>query len=64
MLVDPDRKTRFIEIVKRLKSEKLDEEKDVSLQFKWDRETLELEVTDQGKGFDFDHVPDPTEPTL
>lgn len=45
-----------------LHGNKLDEDKDVSLQFKWDRDTLELEVTDQGKGFDFDHVPDPTAP--
>jgi len=45
-----------------LHGNKLDENKDVNLQFRWDTQILELEVTDQGKGFDFDHVPDPTAP--
>ena len=45
-----------------LHGNKLDEKKDVNLEFRWDRKTLELEVTDQGKGFDFTHIPDPTAP--
>jgi len=45
-----------------LHGNKLDEKKDVSLQFRWDVDVLELEVTDQGKGFDFNDVPDPTAP--
>jgi len=45
-----------------LHGNKLDEKKDVNLQFRWDVENLELEVTDQGKGFNFNDVPDPTAP--
>ena len=45
-----------------LHGNKLDEKKDVSLQFRWDVESLELEVTDQGTGFNFNDVPDPTAP--
>lgn len=45
-----------------LHGNKLDEKKDVNIIFKWDRDELELVVTDQGKGFDFNHVPDPTAP--
>lgn len=45
-----------------LHGNKLDERKDVSLLFRWDMETLELVVTDQGKGFNYNDVPDPTAP--
>lgn len=45
-----------------LHGNKLDERKDVNIEFKWDIEKLELVVTDQGKGFNFQNVPDPTAP--
>lgn len=45
-----------------LHGNKLDERKDVNIEFKWDIEKLELVVTDQGKGFNFRNVPDPTAP--
>jgi len=45
-----------------LHGNKLDEEKDVNIQFKWDKKELQLVVTDQGKGFDFNNIPDPTAP--
>ena len=45
-----------------LHGNKLDERKDVNIEFKWDIEKLELVVTDQGKGFNFKSVPDPTAP--
>jgi serine/threonine-protein kinase RsbW len=45
-----------------LHGNKLDENKDVNLEFKWDENKLELVVTDQGKGFDFKDIPDPTAP--
>jgi len=41
---------------------KLDEKKDVNIEFKWSSSLLELEVKDQGRGFNFKSVPDPTEP--
>jgi serine/threonine-protein kinase RsbW len=45
-----------------LHGNKLDESKDVNLQFKWDENQLELVVTDQGKGFNYKDIPDPTAP--
>ena len=45
-----------------LHGNKLDENKDVNLEFKWDENKLELVVTDQGKGFNYKDVPDPTAP--
>ncbi len=45
-----------------LHGNKLDESKDVNLEFKWDDKRLELVVTDQGKGFNYKDIPDPTAP--
>lgn len=45
-----------------LHGNKLDDQKDVNIQFRWDSDYLELVVTDQGKGFDFKDIPDPTAP--
>ena len=46
-----------------LHGNKLDENKDVNIIFKWNTSQLELIVTDQGKGFNFKNVPDPTAPS-
>jgi serine/threonine-protein kinase RsbW len=45
-----------------LHGNKLDATKDVKIKFKWSSEELELVVTDQGKGFNYKEVPDPTAP--
>ena len=45
-----------------LHGNKLDENKDVNLEFTWDDNRLELVVTDQGKGFNYKDIPDPTAP--
>ncbi len=45
-----------------LHGNKLDENKDVNLEFTWDENRLELVVTDQGKGFNYKDIPDPTAP--
>ena len=45
-----------------LHGNKLDENKDVNLEFKWDENKLECVVTDQGKGFNYKDIPDPTAP--
>ncbi len=45
-----------------LHGNKLDENKDVNLEFTWDENQLELVVTDQGKGFNYKDIPDPTAP--
>ena len=45
-----------------LHGNKLDEKKDVNITFSWDKKELQLVVTDQGKGFDYKNVPDPTAP--
>ena len=45
-----------------LHGNKLNAEKDVNIAFKWDSLKLELEVTDQGKGFNYSNIPDPTAP--
>ena len=46
-----------------LHGNKLDENKNVNILFKWNNRKLELIVTDQGKGFNFRNVPDPTAPS-
>jgi len=46
-----------------LHGNKLDENKNVKIIFKWNTRQLELIVTDQGKGFNFRDVPDPTAPS-
>ncbi|GAI36520.1 unnamed protein product, partial [marine sediment metagenome] len=46
ILVDPDRKAQFIEIAKRLKSEKLDEEND-SLE----AEIIQILIPEKNKGY-------------
>lgn len=45
-----------------LHGNKLDEKKDVSIKFMWNNKSLHLVVTDQGQGFDFESIPDPTAP--
>lgn len=45
-----------------LHGNKLDETKDVNIHFSWDNDRLELIVKDQGKGFNFQDIPDPTAP--
>jgi serine/threonine-protein kinase RsbW len=46
-----------------LHGNKLDEKKDVVIKFRWNEKELELVVADQGKGFNYREVPDPTEPS-
>jgi serine/threonine-protein kinase RsbW len=41
---------------------KLDDSKNVTIAFKLDEEKLRIKVDDEGKGFDFKHIPDPTSP--
>lgn len=45
-----------------LHGNKLDENKDVNIKFSWSEKELNLTVIDQGKGFDFNNIPDPTSP--
>ena len=45
-----------------LHGNKLDEEKDVNIRFQWSEKELHLTVIDQGKGFDYHNIPDPTAP--
>ena len=45
-----------------LHGNKLNAKKDVNIAFKWTDVKLVLEVTDQGKGFNFSNIPDPTAP--
>ena len=45
-----------------LHGNKLNSQKDVNIAFKWSAVKLELEVTDQGKGFNYSDIPDPTAP--
>jgi len=45
-----------------LHGNKLDATKEVIIKFRWNNETLELVVKDQGKGFNFRDIPDPTAP--
>jgi serine/threonine-protein kinase RsbW len=41
---------------------KLDDSKNVIIEFKLDDEKLRIKVDDEGKGFDYKHIPDPTSP--
>ena len=41
---------------------KLDESKDVTIEFKMEGKTLFVRVDDEGNGFDYEHIPDPTAP--
>jgi serine/threonine-protein kinase RsbW len=45
-----------------LHGNKLDENKKVNIRFKIDEKYLSITVKDQGTGFDFSNVPDPTAP--
>ena len=45
-----------------LHGNKLDESKDVNIKFSWSEKELNLTVMDQGKGFDYKNIPDPTAP--
>ena len=45
-----------------LHGNKLNAEKDVFINFSWSPQKLTLTVTDQGRGFDFAKIPDPTSP--
>ena len=45
-----------------LHGNKLDAKKDVKIAFKWSPIKLELEVKDQGNGFNYKDIPDPTAP--
>jgi Anti-sigma regulatory factor (Ser/Thr protein kinase) len=45
-----------------LHGNKLDESKKVSIKFKIDDKFLTVTVKDQGNGFDFKNIPDPTAP--
>ena len=41
---------------------RLDESKDVTIEFKMEGKTLFVKVNDEGNGFDYEHIPDPTAP--
>ena len=41
---------------------KLDEKKDVTIAFDLVGNVLSIKVDDEGKGFDYNHIPDPTAP--
>jgi serine/threonine-protein kinase RsbW len=41
---------------------KLDDSKFVNIEFKLDDDKLRIKVDDEGQGFDFKHIPDPTSP--
>jgi serine/threonine-protein kinase RsbW len=41
---------------------RLNKEKMVNVDYSLEDELIEFTITDQGKGFDFSHVPDPTKP--
>ncbi|KPK86961.1 MAG: serine/threonine protein kinase [Bacteroides sp. SM23_62_1] len=45
-----------------LHGNKLDENKDVNIKFSWSEKELNLTIIDQGKGFDYKNIPDPTAP--
>lgn len=45
-----------------LHGNKLDENKKVNIRFKIDEKYLTVTVKDQGNGFDFNNIPDPTAP--
>jgi len=41
---------------------KFDTKKNVMLAYGFEGEDFKLEIEDEGEGFDFDHLPDPTDP--
>jgi len=41
---------------------KLDAEKEVAIEFNLIEDKLKVKVDDQGPGFDYEHIPDPTAP--
>lgn len=41
---------------------KFDEEKSVNILVQHDNSILNVRITDEGPGFDFEHLPDPTKP--
>lgn len=41
---------------------RLDESKDVTIEFKMEGRTLLVKVDDEGNGFDYEDIPDPTAP--
>lgn len=45
-----------------LHGNKLDEKKNITIKFKIDEKFLTITVKDQGEGFDYSHIPDPTAP--
>lgn len=45
-----------------LHGNQLDEKKNVNITFKIEEGSLKIRVEDQGKGFDYQHIPDPTAP--
>lgn len=45
-----------------LHGNKLDEEKNVDIKCSWSRKELKMTIKDQGKGFDYKNIPDPTAP--
>jgi serine/threonine-protein kinase RsbW len=45
-----------------LHGNKLDENKNVSITFKIERDKLNIQIDDEGFGFDYKNVPDPTAP--
>jgi len=45
-----------------LHGNKLDENKNVHIKFKIEEKFLSIVVKDQGNGFDYSHIPDPTAP--
>jgi serine/threonine-protein kinase RsbW len=45
-----------------LHGNKLDESKNVNITFEIDEKMLKIRVEDQGNGFDFGNIPDPTAP--
>lgn len=45
-----------------LHGNKLNEEKNVDIQCSWSAKKLKLKIIDQGNGFDYRNIPDPTAP--
>jgi len=45
-----------------LHGNKLDEDKNVDIKCSWSRKELKMTIKDQGKGFDYKNIPDPTAP--
>jgi serine/threonine-protein kinase RsbW len=45
-----------------LHGNKLDQNKNVNIFIKCEKDILDIIISDQGKGFDYDNIPDPTAP--